>query len=179
MSDTFLPRAWLMRAVYVGLSAAIVFWHLLPISTVPPSWAGPNLFLALTFAFAARRPDYVPILLVAALALGMDLLLQRPPGLWAAITVLGVETLRNRAPGLRDLTFLSEWAAVSSTLVIMTLTYRIILTLFVVDQAPLGLSLMQLAATLLVYPVVALGVHAVLGVRKRAPGDLDPARGRL
>ena len=179
MSDTFLPRAWLMRAVYVGLSAAIVFWHLLPISTVPPSWAGPNLFLALTFAFAARRPDYVPILLVAALALGMDLLLQRPPGLWAAITVLGVETLRNRAPGLRDLTFLSEWAAVSSTLVIMTLTYRIILTLFVVDQAPLGLSFMQVGATLLVYPLVVLVAHAVLGVRKRAPGDLEPARGRI
>jgi|AntRauTorckE6833_2_1112554.scaffolds.fasta_scaffold27700_2 rod shape-determining protein MreD len=179
MSDTFLPRAWLMRALYAGLSAAIVFWLLLPISTIPQGWAGPDLFLALTFAFAARRPDYVPIFLVAALALGMDLLLQRPPGLWAAVTVLGVETLRNRAPALRDLTFLSEWAAVSSTLVVMTLTYRVILTVFVVDQAPLGLSLMQLAATLLVYPLVALVAHGLLGVRKRAPGDLDPARGRI
>lgn len=179
MSEPLLPRAWLMRALYAGLSVLIVFANLLPISTVPPSWAGPDLFLALTFAFAARRPDYVPILLVAGLALGMDLLLQRPPGLWAAITVLGVETLRNRAPSLRDLTFLSEWAAVSSTLVIMTLSYRLVLTVFAVDQAPLGLSLMQLVSTLLVYPLVALVVHSVLGVRKRAPGDLDSARGRL
>lgn len=179
MSDPVLPRVWLMRALYAALSVGIVFVNLLPISTVPPSWVGPDLYMALTFAFAARRPDYVPILLVAALALGMDLLFQRPPGLWAAITVLGVETLRNRAPALRDLTFLSEWAAVSSTLLVMTLTYRIILAVFMVDQAPLGLSLMQLAATLLVYPLVVLVAHAILGVRKRAPGDLEPARGRI
>lgn len=179
MSDTHLPKAWLMRAIYVGLSVAIVFCHLLPISTLPPSWAGPDLWLALTFAFAARRPDYVPILLVAVLALGMDLLLQRPPGLWAALIVLGVETLRTRAPGLRDLTFLSEWAAVCSTLVIMTLAYRILLTVLAVNQAPLGLSLMQLLSTLLIYPAVALVAHGALGVRKRAPGDLDPARGRI
>lgn len=178
MSDALLPRAWLMSALYVVLSAAIVFWHLLPLSTLPPSWAGPDLFLALTFAFAARRPEYVPILLVAVLALGMDLLLQRPPGLWAAITVLGAETLRARAPGLRDLTFLSEWAAVSSTLLVMTVAYRILLTVFVVDQAPLGLSLMKLLATLAAYPLIAAAAHAVLGVRKRAPGDLDPVRGR-
>ncbi len=178
MSDTRLPLSWLMRALYATLSVGIVFAHLLPISTVPSGWAGPDLFLALTFAFATRRPDYVPILLVAVLALGIDLLLQRPPGLWAAITVIGVETLRNRAPALRDLTFLSEWAAVSSTLVVMTLIYRVILTLFAIDQAPLGLSLIHLAATLLVYPVVVLVTHAVLRVRKRAPGDLDAARGR-
>ncbi|MGI3210671.1 rod shape-determining protein MreD [Roseovarius tibetensis] len=177
MTDTLLPRAWLMRALYLALSAGIVFWQLLPISTVPPGWAGPELFLALTFAFAARRPDYLPIALVAVLALGMDLLLQRPPGLWAAITVLGVETIRNRASALRDLTFLSEWAAVTSTLVVMTLTYRIILTVFVVDQAPLGLSLMQLVSTVLVYPLVALVSHALLGVRKRVPGDIEPVRG--
>jgi rod shape-determining protein MreD len=61
----------------------------------------------------------------------------------------------------------------------MTLTYRIILAVFMVDQAPLGLSLMQLAATLLVYPLVVLVAHAILGVRKRAPGDLEPARGRI
>lgn len=178
MTDPLLPRAWLMCALYTALSAVIVFWQLLPISTLPPGWAGPDLFLALTFAFAARRPEYVPILLVAGLALGMDLLLQRPPGLWAAITVLGVETLRNRAPGLRDLTFLSEWAAVTSTLVIMTLAHRILLTVFVVDQAPLGLSLTHLLSTLLVYPPVALAAHAGLGVRKRAPGNPDPVRGR-
>ncbi|MEI4233011.1 rod shape-determining protein MreD [Roseovarius sp. D22-M7] len=179
MSDRRLPRASLMCTFYVGLSLAIVFCRLLPISTLPPSWAGPDLWLALTFAFAARRPDYVPILLVAVLALGMDLLLQRPPGLWAALTVLGVETLRARAPALRDLTFLSEWAAVASTLVIMTLSYRILLTVLAVDQAPLGLGLMQLLSTLLVYPAVALVAHGVLGVRKRAPGDIEPARGRI
>ena len=178
MADTVLPRVWLMRALYLGLSGLLAFVHLLPLDTMPPGWAGPNIFLALTFAWAIRRPDYVPVLLVALVALGTDLLLQRPPGLWAAITVLGLETLRNRAFSLRDLTFAAEWAAVSSTLVVMTLAYQFILTILMVDQAPLGLSLMQLFATLLAYPLVALLSHAVFGVRKRAPGDLDTAAGR-
>jgi len=73
----------------------------------------------------------------------------------------------------------AEWAAVSSTLLIMMLAYRIILAVFMVDQAPLGLSFMQVGATLLVYPLVVLVAHAVLGVRKRAPGDLEPARGGI
>jgi rod shape-determining protein MreD len=34
---------------------------------------------------------------------------------------------------------------------------------------------MQLLSTLIVYPVVALVSHALFGVRKRAPGDLDTA----
>ncbi|GAW33785.1 hypothetical protein RA2_00828 [Roseovarius sp. A-2] len=178
MADALLPRIWLMRALYLALSLLLIFLHLLPLDMMPSGWAGPNLFLALTFGWAVRRPDYVPLLLVALVALGMDLLLQRPPGLWAAITVLGLETLRNRATSLRDLTFAAEWAAVSSTLVVMTLAYRIILTVLMVDQAPLGLTLMQLLATLLVYPLVALLSHGLLGVRKRAPGDFDPAAGR-
>ena len=178
MADALLPRIWLMRALYLGLSVLLIFVHLLPLDMMPPGWAGPNIFLALTFAWAVRRPDYVPLLLVALVALGMDLLLQRPPGLWAAITVLGLETLRTRAASLRDLTFAAEWAAVSSTLVVMTLAYRIALTVLMVDQAPLGLSLMQLLATLLVYPLVALLSHGLLGVRKRAPGDFDPLSGR-
>jgi rod shape-determining protein MreD len=60
----------------------------------------------------------------------------------------------------------------------MTLAYRIALSVLMVDQAPLGLSLMQLLATLLVYPLVALLSHGLLGVRKRAPGDFDPLSGR-
>jgi rod shape-determining protein MreD len=47
-----------------------------------------------------------------------------------------------------------------------------VLTLFLVDQAPLGLSLMQLLSTLAAYPLVAALSHLVFRVRKLAPGDL-------
>jgi len=176
MAETGSVHLWLMRALFVALAGALVFARLLPLDTLPPGWAGPDLFIALAFAWAVRRPDYVPPLLVAALALTMALLLQRPPGLWAAMTLLGCETLRRRAPALRDLTFLAEWAAVAGTLVVMTLSYRLVLTVLMVDQAPLGLSLMQLLSTLVAYPLVAALSHLVFGVRKRVPGDLATGR---
>lgn len=167
---------WLMRAVYAGLAGALVFLHLLPLDTRPPGWAGPDLFVALTFAWVLRRPDYVPPLLVAGLALMMDLLFHRPPGLWAALMLIGTQALRHRAPALRDRTFAADWAAVAGVLVAITLGYRLVLTLLLVDQAPLGLSLMQLLSTLAAYPLVALASHLLLGVRKPAPGDLATAR---
>ena len=46
------------------------------------------------------------------------------------------------------------------------------------DQAPLGLSIMQLVMTLIAYPVVVLLTQTVFGVRKLAPGDIDPLGGR-
>lgn len=176
MAERGALHLWLMQGLFAGMAGALIFARLLPLDTGPPGWAGPNLFLALAFAWAVRRPEYVPPLLVAGLALLMDLLFQRPPGLWAALTVIGCETLRRRARTLRDRTFLADWAAVAGTLVAMTLAYRLVLGLLLVDQAPLGLSLMQLLSTLAAYPAVAAVSHYGFGVRKRAPGDLATGR---
>jgi len=176
MADEGALHPWLMRALFAGLTGGLVFVRLLPLETVPPAWAGPDIFVALTFAWAVRRPEYVPPLLVAGLAVALDLLFHRPPGLWAALTLLGCEALRARAPGLRDRTFVADWAAVAGTLVAMTLAYRVVLGVMMVDQPPLGLSLMQLLSTLVAYPVVALLSHLLLGVRKHAPGDLATSR---
>ena len=175
MADALLPRAWIMRALYLALCIALLFLHLLPLEHTPPKWAGPDLVMALTFAWAVRRPDYVPALLVGLVVLGLDLMLQRPPGLLAALMVIGPQTLRNRATALRDLTFAAEWASVASTMVAITVVNRIVLAILMVDQAPLGLSLMQLLSTLIAYPVIAILSHAIFGVRKRAPGDLGDA----
>ena len=79
-------------------------------------------------------------------------------------------------PALRDLTFLAEWATVAGTLAAMTLAYRLVMTILLVDQAPLGLNLMQLFATLIAYPLVAALSHLVFGVRKRVPGELATGR---
>ncbi|NCQ25270.1 MAG: rod shape-determining protein MreD [Rhodobacteraceae bacterium CG17_big_fil_post_rev_8_21_14_2_50_63_15] len=178
MADRLIPRHWIMRMLYVVLCLILIFVLLLPLGILPPSWAGPDLMLALTFAWVVRRPDYVPAALIAIIALSMDLLLQRPPGLWAALVVGGAEALRNRVLVLRDLGFSAEWATVASTMILVTLGYRFVLALLMVDQAPLGLSLMQLISTLTIYPVVAFVSQTVLGVRKLAPGDVDTMRRR-
>lgn len=177
MAETRGP--WLMRTLYVAVCMVLLFVQLLPLDTVPKVWAAPELIVAVTFAWVLRRPEYAPAFLIAFVFLMADLLVQRPPGLWAAIVLLGSETLRNRAPGLRDLTFPVEWLTVATTLVVMTLGYRMILILTVVDQAPLGLSLIQLVMTLLFYPIVVLVTQTIFGVRKLAPGDMDAMGNRL
>lgn len=164
-------RPWIMRGLYFLICMVLLFVQLLPLDTVPKAWAAPELILAVTFAWVVRRPEFAPAALIALIFLLADMLVQRPPGLWAALVLLGSEALRNRAPGLRDLTFPVEWLTVATVLVIMTLGYRIILSLTVVDQAPLGLSLIQLLMTLIAYPIVVLITQSVFGVRKRAPGD--------
>src|SRR6056297_2968583 len=178
MAELRTPNRWGMRALYLMLCMSLIFLHLLPLDTLPRGWAGPDVMLALTFAWVLRRPDYVPPLLIAAVFLLADLLFQRPPGLWSALVVIASQTLRTREAGLRDLTFAVEWVSVATTLVAMTLGYRIILAILMVDQAPLGLSLMQLVLTLMVYPVVALISHTAFGVRKIAPGDIDAFESR-
>ena len=162
-----------MRVIYVAICILVVFLHLLPLDTSPRTWAGPDLILALTCARVVRRPELTPVSFIALIFLTTDLLYQMPPGLWAAIVVLGTETLRSRAPGLRDLTFPAEWFTVAVTLTVMTLGYQLSLALFVLDRPVLGLSLMQLVMTLLIYPLVAFGSQVIFGVRKQAPGDLD------
>lgn len=179
MGDNAALQKWIMRVAYVALALLVIFLNLLPLQTLPRGWAGPEIIVAVTFAWVLRRPDFVPPWLVAAVLLLADLMFHRPPGLWAALVLVGAETLRARNVGLRDLTFAVEWVSVATTLVAITLGYRVVLAVLMVDQAPLGLSLMQMVMTLLVYPVVVLLSQTVLRVRKPAPGDIDALGGRI
>ena len=109
----------------------------------------------------------------------MSWLLQRPPGLMAFLIVLGAEQLKTRAVGLRDASFAGEWAAASLVVIGVFLLNRVTLSVLMVDQAPLGLTLIQMIATILVYPVVVLVSHLFFGVRRLAPGDDDAVGSRI
>lgn len=178
MDENATLQMWVMRMVFTVLCCLVLFFNLLPLRTLPLGWSGPDVIVALTIAWVLRRPEFVPPVLIALIMLLCDLMYHRPPGLWAALVLVAAETLRARHIGLRDLTFLVEWASVATTLIVITLAYRFILTLTVVDQAALGLSLMQLVMTLLAYPIVVLVSQTVFGVRKLAPGDIDALGGR-
>ena len=75
-------------ALYVAAALVIVMAGLLPLGPGWVRWTGPDLLLALTFAWVLRRPDQAPVLLVAAVFLLADLLTLRPPGLRAARSVM-------------------------------------------------------------------------------------------
>lgn len=173
MIENSSARLWTMRAGYVALGLMILFFQLLPLETLPRRFTGPDLLVAFTFAWAVRRPDYVPILVVAGLMLMADMLFQRPPGLLSALIVLMNEALKRRAPGLRDQTFAVEWLIVSIAVTAVMLGNRMVLSVLLIPQAPLGLTLIQTAMTLVTYPVVALVTSFAFGVRKIQPGDAD------
>lgn len=172
------PRIWTMRALYVGLALLVIFVHLLPLDTVPRRWAPPDLIVAFTFAWALRRPDFAPPLAIAAVMLTADLMLQRPPGLWAFLVVAGIEYLKGRFEGLRDASFAGEWAAVFIVLVAITLINRSVLSVTGVAQAQLSLTLTQMLLTAAIYPLAVLVSQSVMGVRKPGPGDADALGGR-
>lgn len=173
MTDLSRSRLWLMRGGFVALVLVILFFHLLPLETLPRSWAGPDLLLAFACAWGLRRPEYVPALILAGVFLLADLLLHRPPGLWAVLALIGVENLKSRGRHLRDASFAAEWLTVAVVLSLVILGNRLLLGLALLPTPTWTLNLTELVATVMIYPLIVFVTHAIMGVRKTAPGDLD------
>lgn len=164
---------WAGRALYLALAAALLTVPLLPLDTLPRTYATPDLLLAVTAAWAARRPDTLPVLLVAGVFLLADLLLQRPPGLLTALVLIFTEWLRRRSARLRRGSFLGEWAAVGGGLAAVALADRLLLAVAMTPQPPLGLTLIQVIFTIATYPLVAGIAQVALGLRRPAQGEVD------
>ena len=173
MAEPLRDRAWLFWGLYVLLFAAILFVQLLPLETQPRRWAMPDWLLGLTMVWALRRPEAVPLILVAVCVLIEDFLLQRPPGLWAALLVVASEVMRSRSDGMKDGDFFIEWLNAALAMIFVVLGYRLILLIFVVEMPPLAPTLIQLGLTILVYPAIVFASWAMLGVRKTAVGETD------
>lgn len=172
-------EVWTGRALFVAVVAVAVFVSLLPLGSQPRSWAPPDMILAFTLAWVARRPDFVPVALIAGLSLMLDLLYQRPPGLWAGIVVVVTEILRRRSGDLRAVPFTVEWATAALAIVAITLGYRAILALAFVPAAPLPLTMIEMVLTVLAYPLAAFLSWILFGVRRPAPGEVDSLGHRL
>ena len=173
MTDLSPTRLWLMRGAFLLLALAILFFQLLPLETTPRAWAGPNLLLCFALAWSLRRPEYVPPLALAVAFLLSDLLLQRPPGLWALLALIGCENLKSRSRSLRDANFIAEWITAGLIIVAVSLAYRIVLAIALVDVPGLTLTLSELGMTIFAYPFVVALTHFFMGVRKASAGELD------
>ena len=179
MAERPVTQIWIARGVYLALAVAIIYIQLLPLTTVPRTWAMPDILLALTLAWAARRPDYVPVLVIAVVFLLTDFLFQRPPGLWAALVLIVTETLRARAQAMRGMTFPLEWTSVALGIVAIYATYRFVGAMTLLPQPPLVPYLIQMVMTILAYPVLAGLSHLLFGVSRPAPGAVDAFGHRL
>lgn len=161
------------RLFYVVLCLLILFAQLLPFSTAPRSWAGPDLMVALTYAWAVRRPDYVPTALVTAMFLLSDVLLYRPLALWTLVVVVTVVLVKIRRE-IHDRPVLPvEFVNFTLTYIMVNLCYRFILGIFFVETAPIFLTLTQIVSTVAAYPVIVGLTHFVFGIRFPTPRDQD------
>ncbi len=185
-------------ALYLGLAAAVTFYRLLPLGgydagtgfdlevatdlAVGLRWKdipAPDLLLCLTLAWVVRRPDLLPAPVIVLYFLIEDILLLRPPGLWALIVLLASESLRARSERLRDNPFWMEYLQVAGLMLVMFLANRTVLAIVMAPQTPLDLSLLQFLATVAAYPVVVALSHYAFGLRKPATGELDALGQRL
>lgn len=176
MVDPRTLRMWGFRVGYLAIAVLASFFYLLPIEVGSGHWPGPDLILAFAFAWVMRRPDYVPVFLVAIVMLVADFIFLRPPGLWTALTVVALEFLRGREPTSRDMPFAIEWAMVAAVMLAMAILYRLCLAIFMVDQTSLGLAILGQISTLLSYPVVVGVSHYGLGISKISPAEADEMR---
>ena len=173
MAENPARTRWQYRALFVCIAASIVFVQLLPLHPGPGRMPGPDVLLLVAIAWVLRRPDVVPVPLIAAVFLMADILFMRPPGLWTALVVLGLEFLRSRSGAARDWSLLIEWLVVAATVAIMFVANALVLFVFMVDQPGLGLTLIQLLGTILVYPIVVALAARAFGLRRPIAGDGD------
>lgn len=179
MVDPVTLSTWGHRSLFVGLIAALAIARLMPLDAGQTGLPGPDLMLALTFAWVLRRPSYVPAWLIVALFLPLDMLFQRPPGLGALVVLLAAEFLKGRAELSRSLPFPLEWAMVAGVLLAMAGVTQIVLGLFFVPRPPLGLELLRALFTAALYPVAVAISHYLFGVRRASPGEVDALGARL
>ena len=179
MVEAPTTQIWIGRTVFITLAVILIFVRLLPLDTQPDVWATPNWLLAITLVWIARRPDYVPVYVIACIFLLADLIFQRPPGLWAALVVILTEMLRTRTASIRDLPLLLEWATITIGIVAITIINRIVLMVVMSPQAPLGLTLIEMVMTILFFPIVVAIAQFVFGITRPALGEVNSRGHRL
>ena len=175
MIDPVTTNNWIFRGVYLLIATLVLFLHLLPLQTTPSNWAAPNILMCVTFVWVLRRPDYVPVTLIALVMIIADFLLMRPPGLLAGLVVIASEILRSRRHSLREIPFVLEWAMVSALMLMIVLVARFIQVIVILDRPSFTLVFLELLATIALYPIVVAISRFALGIRAVTPGEIDRA----
>lgn len=173
MASTTSAGIWMMRGLFVLLALVIMFFHLLPLDTMPRKWSPPDLILAFAMAWSIRRPDFVPAVLLTLVLLLADLLFQRPPGLWALLVLVGCEFLKSRLASHRDTPFMGEWFAIAVVVIVITLLNRVILGILAVEQAHIALVMVQGLMTIAAYPLVVLISQSLFQVRRLTAAEAE------
>lgn len=177
MFGTMSDNVWVYRAGFVIIAIGLLFLRILNLGSLAGDWPGPDLMLCLMLAWVTQRPDHLPTALIALVVLAEDMILMRPPGLWAAIVVLATEFLRGRSALTRELGFMAEWLLIAGVMVGMLLAYRLAFAVAFMTQPGFGFAFAQTVGSILMYPVIVWLLRVVIRLRKPSAGEVD-AKGR-
>ena len=173
MVETASRQVWIGHAVYLGIAFLVIFVQLLPLDQRPTLFSPPDILLALTLVWVARRPDYVPFVLIGCVFFLADLLFQRPPGLFAALVVIASEVIRGRARTLRETTIFGEFGMIAIAVIAIALVNRAVLALVLTPQVSQVHEILHILATLGAIPFVMGAAQFVFGVRRPVPGQFE------
>lgn len=172
-------QIWFYRGLFLLIALCLLFVRVLPLGSVAGDWPGPDILLCVIFAWVTRRPDFLPVGLLATALLLEDMVLMRPPGLWTALVIIAAEFIRSRVALTRELTFMAEWAMVAGLMFALLLTYRLVFTVSFLPQPGFGFALMQTLWSILCYPLVVGASRFAFDLRKPATGEIDSYGRRL
>jgi rod shape-determining protein MreD len=179
MAEGWISSLWLHRLLFMAVAFVLIFLRLLPLQDVAGRLPGPDLLLCLIFAWTVRRPEYLPVLMIAAVVLLEDMLLMRPPGLWTALVILASEFIRSRVALTRELSFGVEWLLVAGLMLALFVAQRVAYAVAFLPQPALGFVLVQTGWSILAYPLIVALSRYGLDLHKPAMGEVDAYGRRL
>lgn len=173
MVDPITSRRFGYRGLFLVLCAVIIFFKMLPLSTIPGRIPGPDLLFCLTAVWIMRRPRWAPVILIVFVHLVADILFMRPIGLWAAISLLGYEYLRSKAEGDTELSPPIEVGLAAGTFAGIAALNALVHAVLGMPQPSFGVMGLHVIMTVLAYPFVIAASVYILGVRRARPTDPD------
>ncbi len=181
MNDGFSGKLWLYRLGFVCFGMLSVFMSLLPTEIDFNGWGRPDLVVVLALVWAVRRPYYAPVFMVGLIVFFQDLMLQRPPGLHAALIMIPLMRLQKRAYRPSDTTFMEEWANAAIALIAIAIATRLILNIAFLDLPRFSVHLSSVIFSIAAYPIVAVISQRILGITPLSLSEIEIARqeGRL
>ena len=142
-----------LRLTYLLIVMLLVLFQTMPIHTSIDQYIMPDIPLVITFAWVMRRPDVMDPILITIAFLFADMILQRPPGLWALIALCASMFLRLRTTYFKEVIFVYEWLMIAIVIIICFTAHHFLLLLTFLPTHNLELLVKQALFTIILYPV--------------------------
>ncbi|MBL6856101.1 MAG: hypothetical protein ISQ88_06980 [Rhodobacteraceae bacterium] len=145
---------WFQRTVYSVISLLFIIWLISPQNSLPQAIPAPEFLLCLTLVVILRKPEVLPVILIAIIFLFCDFLFSRPVGLWSGIVIILTEFTKAQYWRYKGSNFVTTWLFSSFVIAFGIGTYILILILFVVPHTNLSQYLVWVLITIFSYPIM-------------------------